>query len=260
MARGRVGSEGTQPVKSAVRTIELLEFFGRTQTKRSLGEIHARLNYPKSSLYVLLQTLIQLGWVETDQTGLLYGLGARALLVGSAYLDGDEMVKLAGAAMDRLARETTETVHLARLDRTDVVYLASRESEHYLRPFSRVGRRLPAHSTALGKALLAERSDDELRELLPEQLEALTERTCTSRDALLEDLASTRRRGYATEREENTLGLSCFGVALRTRTPPTDALSCSIPVARLNPARAKSIAASLRAARDAIESAAKGLT
>jgi DNA-binding IclR family transcriptional regulator len=246
-------------VKSAARTIELLEFLARTRTKRSLADIHASLSYPKSSLYVLLQTLIQLGWVETDATGTLYGLGARALLVGTAYLDGDEMVKLSSAALDRLARSTTETVHLARLDRTDVVYLATRESEHYLRPFSRVGRRLPAHATSLGKALLADRDDETLRTLLPERLEPLTERTCTSREALFEELARTRKRGHAAEREENTVGLACFGVALRTREPATDAISCSIPVARLKPARSRSIVAALLAARDEIEAAAQGL-
>ncbi len=251
--------ERVRPVKSAARTIELLEFLARTRGKRSLADIHETLRYPKSSLYVLLQTLIQLGWVDTDPTGTLYGLGARALLVGTAYLDGDEMVKLAADALDRLAHNTTETVHLARLDRTDVVYLATRESEHYLRPFSRVGRRLPAHATSLGKALLAERTDDSIRALLPERLAALTERTCTSREALLEELARTRRRGYSAERDENTVGLACFGAALRTREPTTDAISCSIPVARLNPARSRSIVAALLAARDEIEAAVRGL-
>jgi IclR family transcriptional regulator, acetate operon repressor len=248
------------PVKSAARTVELLEFLGRTRGKRSLADLHESLGYPKSSLYVLLQTLLQFGWVETDATGTLYGIGARALLVGTAYLDGDEMVKLSGAALDRLARVTTETVHLARLDRSDVVYLATRESEHYLRPFSRVGRRLPAHSTALGKALLAERTDEVLRELLPDRMEALTERTCVSRDVLLEELARTRRRGYAAEREENTVGLACFAVAIRSREPATDAISCSIPLARLSPARSRDIVSALLTAREEIEADARGMS
>lgn len=246
---------GPPLVKSAARTVEVLEFLARTHRKYSLGEIQASLGYPLSSLHALLHTLEVLGWVETDGVGMLYGLGPRALVVGNSYLDGDELVKLTAGTLDHLARETTETVHLARLDRTDVIYLATRESEHYLRPFSRVGRRLPAYSTALGKALLAERTDEELRDLLPEHLEAITERSFTDRDALLAELARTRRRGHATEREENTVGLACFAIALRTRTPATDAISCSIPIARLDTAKSRAIVSALIAARDHIESA-----
>jgi DNA-binding IclR family transcriptional regulator len=83
------------------------------------------------------------------------------------------------------------------------------------RTFSRVGRRLPAHAGALGKALLAERADDQPP--LPEgELEA--------------GLAATRERGYAVDREEGVLGIAGFGFALRYDTPATDAISCSVPV------------------------------
>jgi IclR family acetate operon transcriptional repressor len=249
---------GTQVVKSAARTVELLECLAQERGKRSLSELHADLGYPKSSLYVLLQTLVRLGWVETDRTGTLYGLGARALLVGTSFLDGDEMVKLTAGVLDRLAQQTTETVHLARLDGPDVVYLATRDSEHYLRPFARVGRRLPAHSTALGKALLAARDDDTVRALLPDTLAPLTAHTLVDKDALLADLAETRRRGYAAEREENTVGLACFAVELRTREPATDAISCSIPVARLDPERSATIVAALLTGRSDIEAAVRG--
>src|SRR2546423_15798 len=72
----------TRGVKSAMRTVALLDFFARQGGMSSLAEIQQELGYPKSSLYALLRTLVRLGWVETDPTGTLYRIGMRALLVG----------------------------------------------------------------------------------------------------------------------------------------------------------------------------------
>ena len=144
-----------------------------------------------------------------------------------------------------LRGQLDETVHLARLDGAHVVYLASRESGHHLRTSSRIGRRLPAYATALGKVLLAARSDVEVAALLPRHLTPLTPNTVTSRRALWTELGDIRRRGYAAEYGQNTAGLGCFAVALPGRQPATDAISCSVPLVRLTAERENTIAAAL---------------
>ncbi|KAA2254913.1 IclR family transcriptional regulator [Solihabitans fulvus] len=241
-------------VKSADRTVELLEVLSSSERRLTLTELHRELSYPKSSLYMLLQTLVGRGWVEVDQDRGTYGIGVRALLVGTSYLDHDPVVRAAIRVMEQVRVTVNETVHLARLDGADVVYLASRESEHHLRVVSRVGRRLPAHSTSLGKALLAERSAAEVDQLLPAELTALTPNTVTDRAALHEQLASFRGVGYAHEREENTPGLGCFAVALPYRSPVIDAMSCSVPLGRLDADHERQvIAALLDAARQITE-------
>ena len=101
---------GAGPVKSALRTVELLEYFAGHRGLHSLAELQQSLGYPKSSLYMLLRTLTDLGWVETDSTGTLYGIGLRALLVGTSYIDGDHIVRAARDTLDWLAETTTETV------------------------------------------------------------------------------------------------------------------------------------------------------
>jgi len=247
-----------QPVKSAVRTIEVLDFFARHPGLHSLGSLQESLGYPKSSLYVLLRTLVDVGWIETDATGTLYRIGLRALLVGTSYIDSDDVVAGARSALDRLAEETGETCHLARLDGSDVVYLATRESHHYLRPFSRIGRRLPAYTTSLGKALLADRDEDEVRAILPSKLDALTKNTIVDRSKLMAELGRTRKRGYSVDREENTIGLRCLGVALHYQRPARDAISCSVPVARMSAEREKEIAQAMLAARDEIDRITRG--
>ncbi|WP_281416454.1 IclR family transcriptional regulator [Actinocrinis puniceicyclus] len=230
------GAAAPGAVKSADRTVELLELLAKHTEPLTLSEIHRELSYPKSSLFVLLRTLVARGWVETDRRGTGYSIGVRALLVGTSYLDRDPVIRAATRELEQLRAEVNETVHLARLDGPDVVYLASRESAHHLRLTSRVGRRVPAYATALGKALLAGRTDAEVDALLPARLEPLTPQTVADRDALFAELARVRECGYASERGQNTPGLGCFAVTLDNRLPPVDAISCSVPFARLDDA------------------------
>lgn len=236
------------PVKSADRTLDVLEALASGAA--GLAELASRLGIPKSSLHSILRTLEHRGWVDTDAARSLYSLGMSALLIGSSYVDQDATVIRTSDIMDRLAAETGETVHLARLELPDVVYLAKRESVHPLRMFSAIGRRLPAHATALGKAALAELSDDAVRALLPETLPATTSHTITSRDELIEHLAVVRRQGYAIDAEEAGIGLRCFAVTLPFASPAKDAISCSVPLARIDENREREIIELLLATRD----------
>ncbi|MFJ8156007.1 IclR family transcriptional regulator [Streptomyces sp. NPDC094468] len=249
---------GVREVKSAARTVELLEFLAaRGDRPARLQELADELGVPRSSMYALLQTLVARGWVRTDTTGSLYGVGIRTLLTGTTYLDSDPRVRLVRPYLDEASQKLGETVHLARLDGRDVVYLATRESHEYLRTISRVGRRLPAHAAALGKALLAELPGEDLPE---GPYEALTPRTRTTREALAADLAEVRARGHAIDREEAVTGITGFGFALRYDTPAQDAVSCSVPVTRLTPEHEDRIVAVMREVRARIEAATTGGT
>jgi DNA-binding IclR family transcriptional regulator len=245
---------GVRGVKSAARTVALLELLaGRGEQPSRLDQLAEDLDVPRSSMYQLLQTLVDCGWVRTDATGSLYGIGIRALLTGTSYLDGDRRIRVVRPYLDEASDALGETIHMGRLDGPDVVYLATRESHEYLRTISRVGRRVPAHAGALGKALLAERRDDDLP-LLNGPLTALTENTHTTRASLQVDLARTRERGYSMDREETVTGIVGFGFALRYTTPATDAISCSVPVARLTPEHESRILSVMRETRAKIES------
>lgn len=234
---------GPESVKSSARTLDILEALA--ERRLSLTELAQRLAIPKSSLHAVLKTMLTRGWVRADATGTRFALGLRALAVGAAYVDSDDVVAMLAPALDDLAQRFGETVHLGRLDGSDVVYLAKRESAHPLRLFSAIGRRLPAHSTALGKALLAARDDT----AIPRSLAKLTPRTIASPAALRAELAEVRGRGYAVDREENATGIMCFAIALPTASPPVDAISVSVPASRLSPALEKKITTALLAHR-----------
>jgi DNA-binding IclR family transcriptional regulator len=244
---------GVREVKSAARTVELLELLAARQNRPArLRELSEALGVPRSSLHALLRTLVKYGWVRADSTGSLYGIGIRALLAGTSYLDTDPYLPLIVPFLEELHDKVDETFHFGRLDGRDVVYLATRESTQYLRPYSRIGRRLPAYTTSLGKSLLAERAPEQLDAHLPDVLEALTPHTITSRAALDAELERTRKRGYAIDEQENSLGLRCYGIALPYADPPVDALSASIPLARLSPQRELEIVEIMRQTRDKI--------
>ncbi|CAM5395324.1 IclR family transcriptional regulator [Leifsonia shinshuensis] len=223
-------------VKSASRTLEVLEALAGSERKQGLPELSKRLSIPKSSLHGILKTMVHRGWVETDESGLRFGLGVHAVFVGTAYIDRDDVVARAQSILDWLSDEIGETVHLGRSDGADVVYLAKRDSTYPLRLYSAIGRRLPLHATALGKALLAGRSPETVRELLPAELVRLTPNTITRWGELEADLEQTRQRGYAVDDEENSVGIHCFAIALPNPRPgrvPTDAISISVPHVRL---------------------------
>lgn len=247
--------------KSAERAVLVLErlaaanrALGPADRTLSLADLARDLDLPKSSLHLVVGALLQRGWVERDEAGALR-IGLRALQVGAAYVDADPVVAAADPVLDELAAALDETVHLARLDGGDVVYVAKRESSHQLRLFSAVGRRLPAHATALGKALLAELSDDEVAALLPRELPALTAATITDRSVLLAELSAVRARGWAVDDGESTHGIVCLAFAVPVESPPRDALSCSIPTVRLDAEQRQLALRLLREARDRLAAA-----
>ncbi|MEU7745007.1 IclR family transcriptional regulator [Nonomuraea sp. NPDC049158] len=239
---------GVRSVKSAERTIAVLEHLSSAPKACSLRELATALGLPRASGYALLTTLVSTGWVEADGGG-RYRLGIRALRAGMSYIERDDLVQRARPVMNDLNDELGETVHLARLDGVEIVYLATNISRHSLAVVTRPGRRLPCWATGLGKAILAGRPWAEVDELLPETLEPRTVHTLTDRVALRAELEEIRRRGHAVDEQESTLGLRCFAVSLDLGRVPNEALSCSIPLVRLDPEREEAVVAALLRAR-----------
>jgi DNA-binding IclR family transcriptional regulator len=240
--RAQASVEDISLVKSAERTVRILETLAGSPGRLTLTELQDRTGYPRSSLHALVRTLRELKWIETDESGSTLGIGPHALLSGTAYLDKDPALPFAWAVLEDLREEVGYTVHFARRDESHVLYLASRESRESHLVVSRVGRRLPAHVTALGQALLAELTDEEVDAVLPGELEVLTENTIADRPKLYEALDEVRSRSWAFEREQGTLGVACVATAVAYRIPATDAISCSMPAAMATGAELERVA------------------
>ncbi|WP_229924385.1 IclR family transcriptional regulator [Streptomyces sulfonofaciens] len=253
------GGRKADEVKSAARVLEVLELLGRDGARLSLAEMASAMSVPKSSLHAILRTMQARRWVDLDSAGTRYSLGLKALLTGTAYLEGDDVASLAGPVLDTLAEETGEAVHLGRLDGTDVVYLAKRESRHALRMYSAVGRRLPAHATALGKAVLSQYDAAEVQRRLNWPLERLTPDTVTGPDDLLAQLAEARLRGWALDDGENAVDIRCVAVPLGATPSGGDALSCSAPRSRMDDARLEEVASAVTGAAHSLRTLLKRL-
>jgi DNA-binding IclR family transcriptional regulator len=227
----------------------VMEALGSRRDRPTLSQLSAELTIPLSSLHGLLRTMQKRGWVETDETGSLYQIGVRALMIGSSYARVDDGVMAARPVLDWLSEQTGETVHHGRLQGADIVYLAKRESRFMVRVHSSIGQRIPAHAASLGKAILAAETDEWVLGRLRWPLMALTPNTLTDRDALMADLNVTRRRGYASEWQESDIGLGCVAVGIPGAPHVRDAISFAVPVARLEGNRLTELAELLLEAR-----------
>lgn len=235
------------PVKSAARALDLLDDIA-ANGPATRAELSLRMGIPKSSIHAVLRTMTERGWLDLDHAGGAYRLGFRSLVLSSAFLDSDPAVAHAAPLLDRLAIITGETVHFARLHGSHVVYLDKRESTRPVAMASGVGRRLPACSTSLGRAVLATRSEAVRDALVPEIIEPMTPRTTTDRAAVLAVIEEAATAGYAVESEEACHGVTCFGVALPPIGAAAYALSVAVPVERLDSAGESRIIKALLAA------------
>ena len=240
---GDSGDRGVRLVKSAERTLLVLEHLSAANGPQTLRDISSALAMPRASTYALLMTLVGRGWLTQVNGG--YSLGVRCLQVSRAFINQDGMVAEARPVMQKLSELFDETVHLGRIDGAEVIYLHSLPSRHQLSAATAPGRRMPATVTAMGKAILAERPIDEVHRVVPAEFVRYTANTIVSLDKLEEELTATRNRGYAIDNEESSIGLRCFAVAVGPDSLPDYAISCSVPTPRLNEERSNEIARQL---------------
>lgn len=201
-------------VKAVDKALRILETLAKEPDELRLAELSRRLAIEKSTLHRLLGTLEGQGFVRRDPVSLRYSLGIKLLELGTAVTARSTLGRAAGPVLDRLAVQCQQTVNLAVLDGDEIIYVAKRESPEPLRLTVEVGRRLPAHCTALGKVILAFRPAPEVRRLFSRRrrLRQFTPNTITDPRDLMRHLEEVRRTGIAVDREELVLGLRCMAV------------------------------------------------
>lgn len=235
------------------KALDVLLCFSQSEPELSLTELSARLGIHKSTMHRLLGTLESKRFVQRDPETGRYRLGTRLLQLAFLVMEHNDLQQRARPHLYRLVEECQETVDLSILDRDSVVYLEVVESPHRVKLAARPGQRLPVHSTASGKALLAFVSPDELDRLLPSDLTRYTESTLVTREALLKDLEATRQRGYAVSYQEHEAGINAVAApVLDMKGRPVAAVAVAGPAFRLTRERIQEIAASVRATAEAI--------
>lgn len=216
-------------------SLEILELIAqRTDDPISFKEICDHIDLPKSTIYHLVQTLVNLDFCQKDESTGEFTIGLRSFEVGNAYLSSNPFYVKAKEIIEAVSIKCNETTHFAILDGTDVVYLFKFDSSEPLRIFSYVGKRMPAHATAIGKALLSGYDDESIRRLYSGgALPSVTPNTITSVDTLVEQIKEVRKSHVAYEKEESSPYIQCYAVPVANKQgAPVAGISISIPIYR----------------------------
>lgn len=234
-------------VPAVVRAMDILELFLETDSSLSTPDITKRLNLPRTTVHELVHTLVERGYLApvAERSG-HWQLGLRTYQLGARYREHLDLATEARAVAAETAARCSETVHVGILDHTDVIYIAKVDSTHAVRMVSAVGRRLPAHCTALGKALLAALSDAELSARLPSDgaLETMTPQSRSTRAELHADLVRARTTGIAHEYCESNSDVACVAAPVSDNTGEViAAMSISVPLLRWDDDRARELGA-----------------
>lgn len=241
------------PVTSVDRALRILTVVGGASRGLSLDEIAARLDIPKSSLHRILAALKYRRFVSQPEPTGSYFLGPEMLATAFRFHDALDLRALIHPLLVRISDELNETTHMAVLGGAEVIYQDKIEAAHTIKLSSVIGGRNPAHATGVGKALLAWTypTDEAIRAWAERwaPLVSPTKRTVTAPAQLAEQLARVREQGYATDLEENEVGVRCASVPVFLGRPvPDAAVSVTMLSARAEPRRLTELGEYLRTA------------
>lgn len=234
-------------VQSLDRALELLEHLADAGGSLRLAELEAATGLPLPTVHRLLRSLVHNGYVRQEPSR-RYALGPRLIRIGEVA--GRALGSWALPHLTELVTEIGETANMAVLEGDAVVYVAQVPSAHAMRMFTEIGRRVPAHCTGVGKALLSQLPDDSVLRLLRRTgMPARTSHTLTDPEALLAQLGEIRRQGWAVDDAEQEIGVRC--IAAPVDEGPSGALSVSGPSGRITEGRVGEIGPVVkRAARE----------
>lgn len=191
-------------VKTAVRTLEAFEAFGRIKKPLTLSELARALGVPLSSCHGLVATLRDRGYVYSVGDNRQVYPTRRIFDVAEAIVRHDPLLEAAAPVLQRLRDDTGETVILGTREGDGVVYLDVIEGLHTIRYSAKPGEIKPLHSSAIGKAVLASLDEPDLAKTLSRlTLEGITDATLTEENSLRRDLEKGRKNGIFVTRGEN---------------------------------------------------------
>lgn len=224
------------PIASVDNALRLLAVIANREQIR-VSEAASMLGTARSTAHRLLAMLEYHGFALQDNETKSYTAGPALVNLGLSAVEGLDLRRRARPVLEQLCETVGETVHLARLHDASVVFVDSVETTRGLRVGSRVGRFMPAHCTACGKAILAELSADELQELYPGgRLEGMTSRSVSTLKQLESELQKVRKQGYATNFGESEDDVASVAVAIPDQPRSgLAAITISAPLTRMDP-------------------------
>ncbi|MFV0492237.1 MAG: IclR family transcriptional regulator [Pseudorhodobacter sp.] len=221
--------------KSFYKMARVLDCFSRTHGNLSLTELVERTGLPRTTIHRIVASLREVGMIDQDGRRGDYRLGLHMFYYGSVVLANLDLYRHAHSHVVTLHQVTGEIVHLHMFDGSQMVCIDREEMGEARNTTLTTIEAAPIHTTSVGKAFLAFQDNDLIRKIITEEgLEARTVNTLSDMGALMENLALIRERGYATDEEEDSIGIQCVGAPLRdSRGRVFASISVSGPTARM---------------------------
>ena len=200
-------------IPTNLRLLLVVEEIAKAGTPLKPMQLSSALGLPKPTIHRLLQTAEAEGFLQRDLDGRSYGPGPRLRQIAVHTMSSERLRTGRLAILKSVAEEIGETCNLATPDREGMTYLDRVETKWPLRIQLPIGTQVPFHCTASGKMYLSTLRDSTLEAVLNARpLEALTEKTIVTSEALRQELAQTRKRGYSQDDEEFMLGMTAIAV------------------------------------------------
>ena len=201
-------------IGSVLKAIEIMETFTSDQPVLTLNEISKKLEYPKTTVYTILNTLESKGLIERGSEG-IYSLGTAIIPMTQAIRVNVQLRDRAAPLLRELGDYCKESVYLTVLEDPYCLYIYAIESPDRLLARTAVGDKMPMHCTSVGKAILAYLPRERVESILKTSgLEKFNENTITELPQLFEELEATRARGYSLDRAEHEMETYCLGAPI----------------------------------------------
>ncbi|MDQ0338279.1 DNA-binding IclR family transcriptional regulator [Caldalkalibacillus uzonensis] len=223
-------------INAVDRALRILDLFTDQQPELKLTEISKTLNLHKSTVHGLLRTLAYHGYISQNPETGKYRLGLKFLEKSDRVLHALDLRKIANPHLQKIANKYGESTHLVILEGGEAIYIDKIEGHLAIGMYSRISKRAPIYCTAVGKVLVSEKPEWELKEIAQNQNYIMhTKNTIKNADELLEEIRRVRELGYGMDDEELEIGLRCIAVPVRNNTGSiVAAISISGPTMRLS--------------------------
>ncbi|MEB3103882.1 IclR family transcriptional regulator [Ferviditalea candida] len=203
-------------IQSLDRALKIIDLFDEMNKELKITEISARMGLHKSTVHSLLKTLQEHRYIDQDPETGKYRLGLKLMERASFVTQSLDIRTLSRRFLEALSEQTGLTVHLVILDGKEGVYIDKVEGVNAVIRYSRIGKRVPVHSSAVGKALVAFKNPAELNRMLEGyEYKIHTPSTITNEFQFREELKKVRDNGYSTDCQENEPGVQCYAVPIR---------------------------------------------
>jgi DNA-binding IclR family transcriptional regulator len=246
----------SESIRAVERALDVLQCFTSQTPELTMSQISERIGINKSTVHRLLLTLERNRFVERDLSTGMYRPGLRLLQIASLAMEQNNLRRIALPFMQSLCSECRENVNLALLDGEDVIYVNVIEGLQRVKLAAVPGQRLPAFSTASGKAILAFLPEDRVRHILERGMPHYTATTVSSSEQFFEDAVRIRERGFAISEQEFEEGINAIAAPICDQ--PIASISIAGPAYRLTRERMLEMGPRLLAtARDIVQEVEK---